>query len=129
MRHETYGPKGLISTTQDELDLDVEKENVRAALKESVGDALAPTDWYVTRAFEDPTKPIPADILAARKAVRDMGDTVDEEIEKAADLDTLQSLEWSFAPQKATLDQKDEEKKKAKPILVPKISVEVESPR
>lgn len=32
--------------------------------------ALRDTDWYTIRAVEDPAKPVPADVLVARQAIR-----------------------------------------------------------
>jgi hypothetical protein len=41
-----------------------------ADVKQEAARRLGETDWLVARAAEDPEKPVPADMLARRKAIR-----------------------------------------------------------
>ncbi len=115
MRNENYGPAGLVSVEQHEPDLDTEKERVREELKETIGDALSRTDWYVIREAEQPSKQVPADVKAARSALRDIAQDIDDLIDAAADFDALQAITLGFTTEKDTLDQKAQNEKSKKP--------------
>lgn len=58
-------------------------------VKATAGSLLSASDWYVVRATEDSTKPVPTDIADYRSAVRLISSQIEQEILDCTDVDEL----------------------------------------
>ena len=73
-------------------DLDKLKAEYKARTKETAGSILSETDWYVIRASENETRPVPSEINNYRISVRAASNTIEAAIDNAADLDSFMAL-------------------------------------
>lgn len=73
-------------------DLDELKAVYKARTKETARSLLSDTDWYVIRASENETRPVPSEINNYRISVRAASNTIEEAIDNAADLDAFIAL-------------------------------------
>ena len=79
-------------------DLDQCKSNMIAQVKAAAGSMLAATDWKVVRASEG-IKPVDADTLAFRAAIRAASDDFESQIAAATSVDGLAALSFEWPKQ------------------------------
>lgn len=85
-------------------DLDGLKAEYKARTKEIAGSLLSETDWYVIRASENETRPVPSDINNYRISVRAASNTIEAAIDNAADLDAFIALFDASEDENAPID-------------------------
>ena len=95
---QVYDPvtETMVDTTEQVVTKGLKSQYI-AQTKATAGSLLAATDWKVVRAAEG-VKPVDADTLAARAAIRAYSDTLETAIAGAADVEALiavlNSQEW-----------------------------------
>jgi len=75
-------------SAENPKDLDQLKEYWTAQVKQTAGNLLAPTDWYIVRQAENSTG-IPADVLARRGEIRTFSGEKEAAIAACADVPAL----------------------------------------
>ena len=84
--------------------LDELKATYKARTKETARSLLSETDWYVIRASENETRPVPSDINNYRISVRAASNTIEAAIDNAADLDAFMALFEASEGEDAPID-------------------------
>lgn len=93
-----YWAPGVPKALDDVIDTDTQmvqrglKSQMIAQVKATAGSLLAATDWKVTRAAEG-VKPVDADTLAARAAIRAASDANEAAIASCTTVDELAALQ------------------------------------
>ena len=105
-------------------DLDELKALWQGKQKSTAGSFLAPTDWYVVRATEDPECPCPVEISQYRADVRTICGQREAQIEACEDVEALEAL--IKAP--ATIEGVIQEAVPAVPAVIDEETEEVLTP-
>ena len=86
------------------------KTQYKDKTKETAHSLLQPTDWYVTRKYEDSTKEIPTKIANYRAAVRTAANTIETKIDAASNLtDFIKLIDSSDSNSVSDIDRWPEE--------------------
>ena len=86
-------PRALDDVTEEDGSVTLGlKSQYKAQTKVTAGSLLSKTDWYVIRASENETRPVPSEINNYRISVRAASNTIEAAIDGAADLDAFMAL-------------------------------------
>lgn len=89
---ETVDAPYVINTPKDVEGL---KSSLISEVKDTAGSLLSATDWKIVRAAEG-IKPVDADTLSKRAAIRSASDSIEEEITAATTIEDLEAIEFAW---------------------------------